>query len=93
MPRNLNDSTAVTVLFMTVSGRRAGLGSPEGPQSSPLCFERVKLQIVKTAPDSQLLNLLSVSRLVTVLDEAISVVLSANIRSLTEGSLDMQLFV
>ncbi len=33
-------------------------------------FERVKLQVVKTAPDSQLLNLLSVSRLVTVLDEA-----------------------
>ncbi len=34
------------------------------------CFERVKLQVVKTAPDSQLLNLLSESRLVTVLDEA-----------------------
>ncbi len=34
------------------------------------CFERVKLQVVKTVPDSQLLNLLSVSRLVTVLDEA-----------------------
>ncbi len=33
-------------------------------------FERVELQVVKTAPDSQLLNLLSVSRLVTVLDEA-----------------------
>ncbi len=33
-------------------------------------FERVKLQFVKTAADSQLLNLLSVSRLVTVLDEA-----------------------
>ncbi len=29
-----------------------------------------QLQIVKTTPDSQLLNLLSVSRLVTVLDEA-----------------------
>ncbi len=34
------------------------------------CFERVKLQVVKTAPDSQLLNLLSVGRLVTVLNEA-----------------------
>ncbi len=34
------------------------------------CFKRVKLQVVKTAPDSQLLNLLSVSRLVTILDEA-----------------------
>ncbi len=34
------------------------------------CFECVQLQVVKTAPDSQLLNLLSVSRLVTVLNEA-----------------------
>ncbi len=33
------------------------------------CFERVELQ-VKTAPDSQLLNVLSVRRLVTVLNEA-----------------------
>ncbi len=33
------------------------------------CFQHVKLQVVKTAPDSQLLNLLSVSRLVTVLNE------------------------
>ncbi len=30
------------------------------------CFESVKLQVVKTAPDSQLLNLLSLSRLVTL---------------------------
>ncbi len=34
------------------------------------CFECVKLQVVKTAPDSQLINLLSVGRLVTVLNEA-----------------------
>ncbi len=34
------------------------------------CFERVELQVVKTAPHSQLLNLLSVSRLVAVLDDA-----------------------
>ncbi len=33
-------------------------------------FERVQLQVVKTAPDSQLLNLLFVSRLVTALNEA-----------------------
>ncbi len=33
-------------------------------------FESVELSVVKTAPNSQLLNLLSVSRLVTVLDEA-----------------------
>ncbi len=31
---------------------------------------RVELQVVKTALDSQLLNLLSVSRLVTILNEA-----------------------
>ncbi len=36
-------------------------------------FEHVKLQVVVTAPDSQLLNLLSVSRPVTVLDEGRSV--------------------
>ncbi len=68
MPRNLNDSTAATVLFMMVSGGRAG-GSPE-VHDNLHCFERVKLQVVKTAPDSQLLDLLSVSRLVTVLNEA-----------------------
>ncbi len=33
-------------------------------------FESVEFQVVKTAPISQLLNFLSVSRLVTVLDEA-----------------------
>ncbi len=33
-------------------------------------FEHVMFQVVKTAPDRELLNLLSVSRLVTVLDEA-----------------------
>ncbi len=32
-------------------------------------FERVQLQVFKTAPDSQLLNLLSVSRLIAVLNE------------------------
>ncbi len=65
MPRNLNDSTAVTVLFMMVKG---GF-SPEIHKHLH-CFERVQLQVVKNAPDSQLLNLLSVSRLITVLDEA-----------------------
>ncbi len=66
MPRNLNDSTAVTVLFMMVSGGEQG-----GIllKSTIISFERVKLQVVKTAPDSQLLNFLSVSRLVTVLNE------------------------
>ncbi len=53
-------------------------------------FERVELQVVKTAPDSQLLNLLSVSRLVTVLDEADQCGVICELRSLTEGSLDVQ---
>ncbi len=69
MPRNLNDSAAVTVLFMMVSGGESRGVSPE-VHDHLHCFERVNLQVVKTAPDSQLLNLLSVSRLVTVLDEA-----------------------
>ncbi len=68
VPRNLNDSTAVTVLFMMVSGGEQG-GSPE-VHDHLHCFERVQLYVVMTAPDSQLLNLMSVNRLVTVLDEA-----------------------
>ncbi len=60
VPRNLNDSTAVTVLFVMVSGGRAG-GSPE-VHDHLQCFKRVKLRVVKISPDSQLLNLLSVSR-------------------------------
>ncbi len=66
VPRNLNDSTVVTVLFMIVTGGRGV--SPE-VHDHLHSFERVKLQVLKTAPDSQLLNLLSVSRLVTVLDK------------------------
>ncbi len=66
VPRNLNNSTAVTVLFMMVYGGEQGGFSYDHLH----CFEHVQLQVVKTAPDSQLLNLLSVSRLVTVLDEA-----------------------
>ncbi len=68
VPRNLNNSSAATVLFMMVSGGSAGgfLQVHYHLHS----FERVQLQVVVTAPDSQLLNLLSVSRLVSVLDEA-----------------------
>ncbi len=45
-----------------------GGGSPE-VHDHLHCFECVQLQVVKTALDSQLLNLLSVSRLVTILDD------------------------
>ncbi len=69
MPRNLSDSTVFTELFMMVSGGRAGWFLLKSTIISS-CFEHVELQVVKTTPDSQLLNLLSVSRLVTVLDEA-----------------------
>ncbi len=68
MPMNLSDSTVIIELFMMVSGGRAGV-SPE-VYNHLHSFERVKLQVVKTAPDSQLLNLLSVSRLVSMLIEA-----------------------
>ncbi len=48
---NLNDSTAGTVLFMIVSGGRAWGVSPE-VHDHLHCFECVKRQVVKTAPDS-----------------------------------------
>ncbi len=46
--------------------------TPRSPEvHNPLhCFERVRLRVIKTAPDNQLLNLLSVSRLVTILNDA-----------------------
>ncbi len=66
MPRNLNDSTAVTVLFMMVSGGEQGVSLEV--HNHLHCFERVQLYVDMTAPDTQLLNLLSVSRIVTVLD-------------------------
>ncbi len=50
-----------------MGGERRGV-SPEVHDN--YCFERVELQVVKTAPDRQLFNFLSVSRLVTVLNEA-----------------------
>ncbi len=67
--RNLNDSTAVTVMFMMVSGGRAGRVPPEVHYHLH-SFDSVYLQVDKTAPDSQLLHLLSVSRLVSILDGA-----------------------
>ncbi len=68
VPRNLNDSTAVTVLFMMVSGGRAGgVLLKSTIISTVLSVLRSRLLRLH---QSQLLNLLSVSRLITVLDEA-----------------------
>ncbi len=67
MPRNLNDSIAV--LFMMVCVEESSGVSPE-VHDHLHSFERVQLQVVKTALDSQLLNLLSVRRLATILNEA-----------------------
>ncbi len=49
-------------------GEWGGGGSPE-VHDHLHSFERFKLQVVTTAPDSQLINLLSVSRLIIVLNE------------------------
>ncbi len=84
VPRNLNDSTAATVLFMMVSGRSAG-GVPPEVYYHLHSFEHVELQIVVTAPDSQLLNLLSVSRLVTVLDETDDCGVICNLQEFDRG--------
>ena len=58
-PRNLKVSTAVTVLLVMVIG-----------DSHLHSFELVQLQIVLTTPADQPFNLLSVSSLVTVVEEA-----------------------
>ncbi len=67
--RNLNDSTAVTVLFMMVHGGRAG-GCLLKYTIISTVLSVLSSRLLRTAPDSQLLNLLSVSRHVTVLNEA-----------------------
>ncbi len=64
LPWNLNDSTIVTVLWEECRG------VPPEVQNHLQCFERIELQFVVTAPDSLLFNLLSVSRFISVLDEA-----------------------
>ncbi len=80
MPRNLNDSTAVTMLFYY--GER---GESRGVSPEVHSFERVQFQVVKTAPDSQLLNLLSVSRLVNILNEADDRVVICKLKELDKG--------
>ncbi len=75
-----------------MSGGGGGGGSPEVLYRIH-CFERVKLQVVKTAPDSKLLNLLPVSRLVTVLNEADQCGVVCKLQELYRGSLDVKSFV
>ncbi len=87
MPRNLNDSTAVTMLFMMGSGGESGGGGPFQVHDHFHCFEHVQqqLQVIKTLPDSQPLNLLSVSRLIRVLDEADQCVVICKLQDLDRG--------
>ncbi len=67
LPRNLNDTTAVTVLFMMVSlGRAGGFLLKSTIISTVLSVLSSRL----LKPDSQLFNILSLGRLVTVLNEA-----------------------
>ncbi len=66
-PRNLNDSTVISAVHDGEWGESRGV-SPE-VHDHLHCFECVELQVITTAPDSQLLNLLFVCGLVTLLDE------------------------
>ncbi len=67
VPMNLNDSTCYSAVHDGEWGECRGV-LPEVHNHLP-CFERVQLQVVVTAPDSQLF-FLSVSRLVSIVDEA-----------------------
>ncbi len=60
-------------------------GAPSEVHYHLHCFECVQLQVVKTAPDSQLLNLLFVSRLVTVLNEAAQCGVVCKLQELDRG--------
>ncbi len=68
VPRNLNDYCSRSAVHDGEWGESRGVSS-EIHDHLHSC-EHVQLQVVKTAPDSQLLKLLSVSRLVTILNEA-----------------------
>ncbi len=84
VPRILNDSTVVTVLSMMVRWGECRGVSPEVHYHLH-CFEHVELQVVVTAPDSQLFNHLSVSRLVSVLDEADNCSVVCKLQELDRG--------
>ncbi len=93
VPRNLNDSTAVTVLFMMASGGEQGGFSPEVHDH---------LHSVLSVLSSRLLRLHQTASSLTpclLADSSqswmrpISVVSSANFKSLTEGFLDVQSLV
>lgn len=60
------------------------MGVPPEVHNHLHCFERVQLQVM-TAPDSQFFNLLSVSRLVTVPDEANKFGVTRKLQELDRG--------
>lgn len=81
-PNNLKDSTSVTMLFNMVRALGCSLWSP---LSSPLfwaCSDLVCFDCI------HLVNLPSVCRLITILDESMTIVLCANFRCLTEVSVE-----
>jgi len=69
LPRSLNHCTVVTELFMMVSGGRAGGVLLKSTVISTV-LSMLSSRLLRLHQTSQLLNLLSVSRLVSALDEA-----------------------
>ncbi len=69
LTRILNDCTVVTVLFMMVSEGRAGGFLLKSTIISTV-LSMLSSRLLRLHQTSQLLNLLSVSRLVTILNEA-----------------------
>ncbi len=97
VPRNLNDFTAVTLLFMMVTGGRARGGGGGG-----VLLKSMIISTVLSVLSSRLLRLHQTASSLTSclyadsspsLMKPISVASSADFRSLTEGSLDVQLLV
>lgn len=70
VPRNLDDSTAVTVVLMMVRGERwEEWGCSTEVYCQLYCLEGVYLQAVMAASGHQLHHLLCVCRLIPILDQ------------------------